>query len=61
MNLNEFYVEVARVADTEAQHVGADEVARVLACAFSVLADKDPSYALRVVARGIEVAVQKQS
>jgi hypothetical protein len=52
MNLNDFYAEVARCADTDP--------AQQIASAFTVLADKDPCYVLRVVARGIEVAEGKK-
>jgi hypothetical protein len=61
MNLNDFYAEVASCADTDpAQQIDAAIVSRVLASAFTVLADKDPCYVLRVVARGIEVAEGKK-
>lgn len=38
MELNEFYTEVAKIADTETQKIDASEVSRVLRCAGDELA-----------------------
>lgn len=60
IDMTEFYTEVSRCADTPEQQIDVADVSRVLAKAFDVLADKDPSYALRVFARGIELASSRR-
>ena len=61
MTLTDFYNEVARNADTESQKIGASETKRVLAVAFSLLAEYDSATVLQLIAKGLENAKKKQS
>ena len=59
-NLNEFYNEVARRADTEGLKINAAETKRVIACFFDVLQHCPPTMAMDLIAKGLKRAAQRQ-
>jgi hypothetical protein len=60
MNLNEFYNEVARRADTGKIAVTAADTKRVLAVAFRLLASKDAATSSAIVAEGLALGAKKK-
>jgi hypothetical protein len=58
-NLHELYSEVARRADTTAQHIGADEVSRVSSKLFEVLAELPAHEVLILVGLGLQAKASK--
>lgn len=60
VNLCDFYSEISRHADTCKQQIGVDEVSRVMATCFDVLATKSAEEVLHLVGHGIEVAHARQ-
>jgi len=54
-NLSDLYSEVARRADTPAQHIGVDEVSRVGSQLFKVLSELPPHEVLILVGLGLQV------
>ena len=61
MNLNEFYDEVARKADTEKMKISAAETKHVLAEAFKVLAALDAATVVEVLGKALTTAKKKLS
>jgi hypothetical protein len=61
MTLTDFYNEVSRHADTGKQEIDVTETKRVLATAFSVLAEMTTAEALDVVAKGVTTAAKKKA
>ena len=61
MNLNEFYDEVARHADTAGTKIGAAETKRVLSEAFKVLCGLDSVTMAEVIAKGLSTAKKKKA
>ena len=59
MNLNDFYNEVAKLADTDKTQIGAADTKRVLAVAFSVLAKLDAPTVVELLAKGLALAKKK--
>lgn len=59
MNLNEFYDEVSRKADTDTLKIGAAETKRVLSEAFLVLSGLDSATLLEILTKGIANAKKK--
>lgn len=60
MNLNDFYNEVARRADTEKTKIGAADTKRVLSEAFRLLVEQDAATAADVFAKGLATAKKKK-
>jgi hypothetical protein len=59
MNLNDFYNEVARQADTETQKISAAETRRVLSVAFQVLLKLETGTTFDLIAKGLANAKGK--
>jgi hypothetical protein len=59
-NLNDFYNEVSRRADTEGLQINAAETKRVLACFFDVLQDYPPPIAMDLIAKGLKRAAARR-
>jgi hypothetical protein len=59
-NLNEFYNEVARRADTDGLQINAAETKRVIACFFDVLQDYPPTIAMDLIAKGLKRAASRR-
>ena len=59
MNLNAFYNEVAKRADTGGTSITAAETRRVLSEAFQVLGSQDAAVATDIVAKGLAAAAKK--
>ncbi len=59
MNLNEFYEEVSRNADTDKIKVTGADVKRVMSEAFKVLANLDAASATEVLSKGLTLAKKK--
>jgi hypothetical protein len=60
MNLNDFYNEVARKADTDRTQITAAETKRVLSEAFKILAAMKAADAAEVIAKGMQTAARKK-
>ena len=60
MNLNAFYNEVAKRADTGGTSITAAETRRVLSEAFQVLGSQDAAVATDIVAKGLAAAAKKK-
>lgn len=60
MNLNAFYNEVAKRADTGGTSITAAETRRVLSEAFQVLGGQDAAVAADIVAKGLAAAAKKK-
>ena len=60
-NLNEFYNEVARRADTEGLQINAAETKRVIACFFDVLQGCPPTIAMDLIAKGLKRAESRRA
>jgi hypothetical protein len=59
-NLNDFYNEVAKRADTEGLQINAAETKRVIACFFDVLQHCPPTMAMDLMAKGLKRAAARQ-
>ena len=59
-NLNDFYNEVSRRADTEGLQINAAETKRVVACFFDVLQDYPPPIAMDLIAKGLKRAAARR-
>jgi len=61
MNLNDFYNEVARKADTDKTKISAAETKRVLSEAFKVLAAMSAVDATEILAKALQTAAAKKA
>ncbi len=59
MNLNAFYNEVAKRADTGGTSISAAETRRVLSEAFKVLGSQNAAVSADIVAKGLAAAAKK--
>jgi len=53
MRLQDYYIEVARRADTAGTKISAADASRVLAIGFEVLAEQDSPTAFELVGKGL--------